>query len=70
MTTDQTSEWTIPSWQDSRRDSELGEGVPTECVRCGRSGTLRHQFEHMGVKACCICADERVDEPRSEGGGH
>ena len=45
-----------------------GDGVPTECERCGKPGTPRQQFEHMGVKICYICADERVEELRSEGG--
>lgn len=37
----------------------------------GRSNGMRalRQFEHMGVKTCCICADKRVDELKSEGGG-
>ena len=39
----------------------------TECERCGKPGTPRQQFTHMGVTICYICADERVDELRSEG---
>ena len=68
MTTDQTSEWAIASWQDIEEPG-AGDGVPTECERCGKPGTPRQQFEHMDFKACYICADERVDELRSEGGG-
>ena len=44
-----------------------GDGVATECERCGKPGTLRQQFEYMGVTICYICADERVGELRSEG---
>ena len=67
MTTDQTSKWAIPSWQDLE-ELGAGDGVPTECERCGKPGTPRQQFEHMGATICYICADERVDELRSEGG--
>ena len=47
-------------------DIEAGAGPETECERCGKSGTPRQQFEHMGVKVCYICADERVAELRAE----
>ena len=47
-------------------DIGAGDGVPTKCERCGKSGTPRQQFEHMGVVICYICADERVDELRLE----
>ena len=48
-------------------DTGTGDGLPTECERCGKVGTPRQQFEHMGVTICYIYADERVDELRSEG---
>ena len=67
MTTNQTCGWVIPSWQDLE-EIGAGDGVPTKCERCGKPGTPRQQFEHMGVKICYICADERVEELRSEGG--
>ena len=41
--------------------------IATECERYGKPGTPRQQFQHMGVTICYICADERVDELRSEG---
>ena len=47
-------------------DIGAGDGVPTECERCSKSGTPRQQFEHMSVVICYICADERVDELRLE----
>ena len=56
----------LPSWQDIE-ETGAGDGVPTECERCGKPGTPRQQFQHMGVTICYICADERVDELRSEG---
>ena len=66
MTTYQTSEWAIPSWQDLE---EIGtdKGIPTECERRGKPGTPRQQFEHMGVKIYYTCSDERVRELGSEG---
>ena len=57
----------VLSWQDLEGIG-AGDEVPTECVRCGKPGTPRQQFTHMGVTICYICADERVDELRSEGG--
>ena len=47
MTTDQTSDCVIPSWQDLEEIGD-GDGVPTECECCGKPGTPRQQFEHMG----------------------
>ncbi|MDE2686426.1 MAG: hypothetical protein OXI16_02855 [Chloroflexota bacterium] len=38
--TDQTSEWTIPSWQDIEELGD-GDGSLTECERCGKPGTPR-----------------------------
>ena len=35
-------EWVIPSWQDLE-EIGAGDGVPTECERCGKPGTPRHQ---------------------------
>lgn len=66
MTTDQTSEWVISSWQDLE-EIGAGDGAPTEYERCGKHGTPRQQFEHMGATICYICGNERVDELRSEG---
>ena len=56
----------VPSWQDLE-EIGAGDGVPTECERCGKPGAPRQQFAHMGVVICYICAGERVDELRSEG---
>ena len=56
----------LPSWQDIE-ETGAGDGVPTECERCGKPGTPRQQFQHTGVTICYMCADERVDELRSEG---
>ena len=50
----------FPGWR-VLEDIGAGDGVPTECERCGKPGTPRHQFQHMGVT---VCADERVDELR------
>ena len=62
-----TSQEGVPSWQDLE-EIGAGDGVPTECERCGKPGTPRQQFEHMGMTICYICTDERVGELRSEGG--
>jgi hypothetical protein len=66
MSVDNTSQEAFPSWQDIE-EAGVGDGLFTECERCGKPGTPRQQFEHMGVVICYICADERVDELRSEG---
>ena len=55
----------FPGWR-VLEDIEAGVGPETECERCGKSGTPRQQFEHMGVKVCYICADERVAELGAE----
>ena len=34
---------------------------------CGKSGTPRQQFEHMGVTICHLCASERAGELQAEG---
>ena len=47
----------IPSWQDLE-EIDAGDGLPAECEHCGKPGTPRQQFTHMGVT---ICTDERVD---------
>ena len=60
------SKETLPSWEDIE-ETGAGDGLPTECERCGKPGSPRQQFEHMGVTICYICADERVRELRSEG---
>ena len=39
--------------------------IPSWQGRSNGMRVLRH-FEHMGVKTCYICADERVGELRSE----
>ena len=52
----------FPGWR-VLKDIGAGDGIPTECERCGKSGTPRQQFEHMSVVICYICADEL----RSEG---
>ena len=36
-----------PSWR-AIEDTDAGDGLPTECERCGKPGTPRQQFEHMG----------------------
>ena len=60
------SEETFPSWEDIE-ETGAGDGLSTECERCGKTGSPRQQFEHMGIVICYICADERVRELRSEG---
>ena len=55
-----------PSWRGIE-DTGAGDGLPTECERCGKPGTPRQQFQHMGVTICFVCADERVAELGSEG---
>ena len=55
----------FPGWR-VLEDIETGAGPETECERCGKLGTPRQQFEHMGVKVCHICADERVAELGAE----
>ena len=49
----------FPGWR-VLEDIEAGAGTEIACERCGKLGTPRQQFEHMGVKICYICADERV----------
>ena len=66
MSPNHTSHEQLPSWQDLE-EVGAGDGVATECERCGKPGTPRQQFQHMSVTICYICADERVDELRSEG---
>ena len=48
-------------------DIGAGDGPPTECERCGKPGTPRQQFTHMGVTVCFVCARERSDELATEG---
>ena len=38
----------FPGWR-VLQDTGAGDGVPTECESCGKSGTPRQQFEHMGI---------------------
>ena len=56
----------VPSWR-ALEDIGAGDGTETECERCGKVGTPRQQFEHMGVTICFVCADERVAELGAEG---
>ncbi|MYE54731.1 MAG: hypothetical protein F4X34_05995 [Chloroflexi bacterium] len=56
----------IPSWQDLG-DIGAGDGLPTECERCGKPGTPRQQFTHMRVTIFFVCARDRSDELASEG---
>ena len=56
----------FPGWR-VLEDIEAGAGPETACERCGKLGTPRQQFEHMGVNICFVCADERVAELGAEG---
>ena len=56
----------FPDWK-KLEDTGAGDGLPTECERCGKSGTPRQQFEHMGVTICHLCASERAIELQAEG---
>ena len=47
-------------------DIEVGAGPETPSERCGKLGTARQQFKHMGVTICFVCADERVAELGAE----
>ena len=53
-------------WQ-AIEETGAGDGLSTECERCGKVGTPRQQFEHMGVVICYICATERTSELQAEG---
>ena len=55
----------FPGWR-VLEDIEAGAGPKTECERCRKLGTPRQQFEHMGVRICFACADERVAELGAE----
>ena len=66
MSANNISQEEFPSWR-AIEDTGAGDGLPTECERCGKSGTPRQQFQHMGVTICFVCADERVAELGSEG---
>ena len=55
----------FPGWR-VLEDIEAGAGPETECERCGKPGTPRQQFEHMGVVICFVCTDERVAELGAE----
>ena len=63
MSANNISQEEFPSWR-AIEDTGAGDGLPTECERCGKSGTPRQQFQHMGVT---VCADERVAELGSGG---
>ena len=45
---------------------DIGDGLSTDCGRCGKSVTLQQQFEHRGVVICHICATECAGELQSE----
>ena len=40
----------ISNWQNLE-EIGAGDGVPTECERCGKPGTPRQQFMHMGLSS-------------------
>ena len=65
-TREPTHDMDFPGWR-VLEDIGAGAGEPTECERCGKPGTPRQQFTHMGVTICFICARERSDELASEG---
>ena len=46
MSTDVNSSETIPSWPDLE-DTGAGDGVPTECERCGKPGTPRQRMSAL-----------------------
>ena len=57
MSANHSPEGTVPSWQDLE-EIGAGDGLPTECERCGKPGTPRQQFTHNGRdrlrrRACC-----------------
>ena len=66
MNESQTTQEELPGWQVIEETS-AGDGLSTECEICGKSGTPRQQFEHMGVVICYICASERAGELQPEG---
>ena len=66
MSTDVNSSETLPSWQDLE-EIDAGTGALSEGERCGKPGTPRQQFTHMGMTICFICARERSDELAVEG---
>ena len=68
MSVNQSSEEPFPTWQDLE-ETGAGDGLPIECERCGKLGTPRQQFTHMGVTISYICANERDDELRMKGVG-
>ena len=56
----------FPGWK-LFEDVGAGDGLPTECERCGKSRTPRQQFERMGVTICHLSASERAIELQAEG---
>ena len=56
----------FPGWR-VLQDTGAGDGVPTECESCGKSGTPRQQFEYVSIKICYTCPGEHVDELRMKG---
>ena len=66
MDSPNTPQSEFPGWK-MLEDVGAGDGLPTECERCGKSGAPRQQFEHMGVTICYLCASERAIELQAEG---
>ena len=64
-TRDPTHDMDFPGWR-VLEDVGAGTGAQTPCERCGRPGTPRQQFEHMGVTVCFVCTRGRADELLSE----
>ena len=58
----------VPSWR-APGDIGSGAGPEAEYERCGKFGTPRQQFEHMGLTICVVCADERAAELGKKGRG-
>lgn len=51
MSTGSIPQEPLPSWQDLE-EFGAGDGVPTECERCGKPGTPRqavyaHRYDHL-----------------------
>ena len=48
MGSEQTPQGEFPGWR-MLEDVGMGDGVPTDCERCGKLGTPRQQFTHIDV---------------------
>ena len=66
MCTKRTPSDEFPGWR-VLEDIGAGVGAATKCERCGKLGTPRQHFTHLGVTVCFVCARERADELGSEG---